>query len=114
MSEFSRIIGQRQPPLLGVPRCGKMCSILLENLIGRERDTCSLAAMRWPSVAGVPFAILEQHAEQVDIDGEPIPVLDLRGLLETKKQSERPKDQADAVLLREALTRLSPDPKADS
>ncbi len=63
-----------------------------------------------PSVAGVSFAILEQHAEQLLIDGEPIPVLDLQGLLDTKQQSERPKDQADAALLREALARLSSAP----
>jgi hypothetical protein len=66
-----------------------------------------------PSVAGVAFAILEQHAERLLIDGEVIPVLDLQGLLETKK-SERPKDQADAALLREALARLLPPPASDS
>ena len=61
-----------------------------------------------PSVAGVSFTILEQHAQRLVIDGEPIPVLDLRGLLDTKQQSERPKDQADAALLREALARRRP------
>ena len=35
-------------------------------------------------------------------------VLDLQGLLGTKQQSQRPKDQADAVLLREAIARLAP------
>jgi hypothetical protein len=60
-----------------------------------------------PSVSGVPFAILEQHAERLVMDNEAIPVLDLQGLLETKQQSERPKDQADVILLREALARLS-------
>ena len=67
-----------------------------------------------PSVAGVPFATLEQHAERLVIDGEPIPVLDLQGLLDTKQQSERPKDQADAALLREALARLSRRSESDS
>ena len=61
-----------------------------------------------PSVAGVPFAALERHSERLVIDGEPIPVLDLQGLLDTKQHSERPKDQADAALLREALVRVSP------
>ena len=61
-----------------------------------------------PSVAGLPFAFLEQHAQQMLIDGEPIRVLDLQGLLGTKQQSQRPKDQADAVLLREAIARLVP------
>lgn len=60
-----------------------------------------------PSVAGIPFAKLEKHAERLVIDGEPIPVLDLKGLLDTKQRSERPKDQADAALLREALARQS-------
>ena len=63
-----------------------------------------------PSVAGVSFAELAQHAEQLMLDGEAIPVLDLRGLLDTKKNSERHKDQADAALLREALARLSAAP----
>ncbi|MEO8136517.1 MAG: hypothetical protein ABI831_21390 [Betaproteobacteria bacterium] len=67
-----------------------------------------------PSVAGVPFATLEQHAERLVIDGEPIPVLDLRGLLDTKQQGDRPKDQADAALLREALARLSRRPESAS
>ena len=67
-----------------------------------------------PSVAGVSFAILEQHAERLVIDGEAIPVLNLQGLLDTKRQSERPKDQADAALLREALARLSLPPASDS
>lgn len=67
-----------------------------------------------PSVAGVSFAILEQHAQQLLIDGEPIRVLDLQGLLDTKQQSQRPKDQADAALLREAIARLSPPTASDS
>ena len=48
------------------------------------------------------------------IDGEAIPVLNLQGLLDTKRQSERPKDQAGATLLREALARLSQPPASDS
>ena len=67
-----------------------------------------------PSVAGVPFSILEQRAERLVIDGESIPVLDLQGLLDTKQSSEHPKDQADAALLREALARLSSPPASDS
>lgn len=61
-----------------------------------------------PSVSGVSFAELAQHAEQLVIDGEPIPVLDLQGLLDTKQGSDRPKDQADAALLRAALARTPP------
>lgn len=67
-----------------------------------------------PSVAGVPFATLEEHAVRLVIDGEPIPVLDLQGLLDTKQRSERPKDQADAALLREALVRQSRRPESGS
>lgn len=55
-----------------------------------------------PSVAGIDFASLEKHAVMMDLEGERIPVLDLDGLLLTK-QGGRPKDQADAILLREAL-----------
>ena len=55
-----------------------------------------------PSVAGVHFDELERHAVPLVIDGESIPVLSLRGLLLTK-QGVRPKDQADAALLRRAL-----------
>ncbi len=39
------------------------------------------------------------------LDGELIPVLDLPGLLKTK-QSVRPKDQADAQVLRLAIERI--------
>ena len=67
-----------------------------------------------PSVAGVSFSKLAQNVQQLVIDGEPIPVLNLHGLLTTKQQSERPKDQADAALLRAALARLASPPAADS
>lgn len=55
-----------------------------------------------PSVGGIPFEVLATHAVTLDLDGEPVPVLDLDGLLLTK-QGERPKDQADAALLRAAI-----------
>ena len=55
-----------------------------------------------PAVAGVSFDELERHTEILDLDGEPVPVLSLRGLLLTK-QGIRPKDKADAALLRRAL-----------
>ncbi len=67
-----------------------------------------------PGVAGVAFAILEKHAQRLVIDGEPIRVLDLQGLLDTKQQSQRPKDQADAALLREAIARQAPPTASDS
>jgi hypothetical protein len=61
-----------------------------------------------PSVAGVTFEELEGHIAWLDLDGEAVPVLDLAGLLKTK-QGVRPKDQADARILREALRRLEVD-----
>jgi hypothetical protein len=84
------------------------------NLLQAIRINDEFTVDVMPSVAGVPFAILEKHAERLVIDGEAIPVLDLRGLLDTKQQSEHPKDQADATLLREALARLSLPPTSDS
>jgi hypothetical protein len=60
-----------------------------------------------PSVSGVPFSELERHTEWMDLEGEPVPVLDLVGLLKTK-QGVRPKDQADARILRRAIDRLGP------
>jgi len=62
-----------------------------------------------PSVAGISFAELERHIAWLDLDDEAMPVLDLAGLLKTK-QGLRPKDQADARILREALRRLEGNP----
>lgn len=61
-----------------------------------------------PSVAGVAFAELVGHIAWLDLKGERTPVLDLEGLLKTK-QGLRPKDQADARILHEALARLRGD-----
>jgi hypothetical protein len=58
-----------------------------------------------PSVAGVPFDTLEAHAEWMEVDGIPLRVLDLDGLLLTK-QGVRAKDKADREILIEALKRL--------
>jgi hypothetical protein len=58
-----------------------------------------------PSVAGVSFSELERHLEWMSLDGERVPVLDLKGLLKTK-QGMRPKDQADALVLRRAIEQL--------
>jgi hypothetical protein len=62
-----------------------------------------------PSVSGIPFATLESHIEWLQLGGEQVPVLDLEGLLLTK-QGLRPKDQADAQVLRAALERLGRKP----
>lgn len=61
-----------------------------------------------PSVSGVPFAELERHVKTMDLEDVLVPVLDLQGLLKTK-QGPRPKDQADAEVLRRALERLARD-----
>ena len=58
-----------------------------------------------PSFAGIPFAELAPHIVRLDLGGEWVPVLDLEGLLKTK-QGLRPKDQADAAVLRRALQAL--------
>jgi hypothetical protein len=52
------------------------------------------------------FGELEGHISWLELEGERVPVLDLEGLLKTK-QGLRPKDQADADVLRAALQRLS-------
>ncbi|MFZ1575898.1 MAG: hypothetical protein WAT36_11815 [Chromatiaceae bacterium] len=58
-----------------------------------------------PAVAVVSFTELEQHIEWLELDGVPIPVLDLHGLLAIK-QGLRPKDQSDAAVLRQAIAGL--------
>lgn len=65
-----------------------------------------------PSVAGIAFGTLEQHAAMLEIEGERIPVLDLAGLLMTKRGG-RPKDQADAALLRAALAAAKAQHRSD-
>jgi hypothetical protein len=57
-----------------------------------------------PVAGGVPFEALEPHIVTLTIEGEPVRVLDLAGLLLTK-QGVRPQDQADAALIRRALGR---------
>ena len=58
-----------------------------------------------PSAAGKSWDDLKGHVMQVDIDGIPVKVLDLPGLLKTK-QSVRPKDQIDAETIRRAIELL--------
>jgi hypothetical protein len=59
-----------------------------------------------PAVAGLGWVELKPHITQVDVDGVPIPVLDLPDLLKTK-QELHPKDQLDAAVLRAAIERLA-------
>ena len=59
-----------------------------------------------PSVAGISFEELKKHVQLKEIHGAKIPVLDLYGLLQTKK-TMRPKDQADAVVIESAIKELA-------
>lgn len=58
-----------------------------------------------PSVAGHSWEAMQQYVETVDLDGVPLRVLSLEGLLLTK-QGKRPKDQMDASILEQALAIL--------
>jgi predicted nucleotidyltransferase len=58
-----------------------------------------------PSIAGHPWDEMQQHIESIDLDGVPLRLLNLEGLLKTK-QGVRPKDQMDAALLRQAIAEL--------
>lgn len=58
-----------------------------------------------PAAAGKTWDQLKQHIVTVDVDGVALRVLDLEGLLETKR-GLRPKDQADAILIERALEAL--------
>lgn len=59
-----------------------------------------------PSIAGFSWEEMAGNVITVEIDGVPVKLLDLVGLLKTK-QGVRPKDQMDAAVLRAALARLS-------
>jgi len=58
-----------------------------------------------PAACGHPWAELGKHAISMVVDGEPIRVLSLQGLLLTK-EGMRDKDRADARVLRAALAKL--------
>jgi hypothetical protein len=58
-----------------------------------------------PSIGGHSWQEMRRHIETIDLDGVPLPLLNLEGLLLTK-QGQRPKDQMDAALLRKALAEL--------
>jgi hypothetical protein len=58
-----------------------------------------------PSIAGHTWQEMQPHVDTVELDGVAVRLLNLEGLLLTK-QGARPKDQADAVLLRQALDEM--------
>jgi hypothetical protein len=58
-----------------------------------------------PAACGHGWDELRQYVTRVMLDGEPLPVLSLEGLLLTK-EGMRDKDRADAAVLRAALAKL--------
>lgn len=58
-----------------------------------------------PSIAGLSWEEMKSHILDADIDGVPLHLLDLPGLLKTK-QGVRPKDQMDAAVISRALEAL--------
>lgn len=58
-----------------------------------------------PSIGGHEWQEMKAHITRQQVDEVTIPVLDLPGLLKTK-QGLRPKDLADAALIRAALERM--------
>lgn len=55
-----------------------------------------------PSIAGHPWEEMRGYIETLDLEGVPLKILNLEGLL-LSKQGARPKDQMDAALIRQAL-----------
>ncbi len=70
----------------------------------RVNDEFTIDVM--PSVAGHSWDEMQPYVETIDLDGIPLRVLNLQGLLLTK-QGQRPKDQLDASLLRQAPAALN-------
>lgn len=55
-------------------------------------------------VCGETYESLKEHIQIMDFEGLRLPVLDYEGLIKTKRYSVRPKDQADIVVLVNALS----------
>lgn len=58
-----------------------------------------------PSIAGHSWESMQPHVITMEIDGVPVRILDLPGLLKTK-QGLRPKDQMDAAVIEAAIEAL--------
>jgi hypothetical protein len=63
-----------------------------------------------PSACGHPWSELAPFVEEVDLDGVPLKLLGLEGLLLTK-EGMRDRDRADRRVLELALERLRSTPK---
>jgi hypothetical protein len=57
-----------------------------------------------PAVAGLGWDDLKSHVVSMQVEGEPVRVLDLPGLLRSK-QTPRAKDQVDAEIIAEVIRR---------
>jgi len=55
-----------------------------------------------PSIAGQTWESMQPHIIAMAIDGTPVHILDLPGLLKTE-QGLRPKDQMDAAVIAAAI-----------
>jgi len=73
------------------------------DILVRINDEFTVDVM--PSIAGLSWTEMQPHIIVLDIEGIPLRVLDLPGLLKTK-QGVRPKDQMDAAVIAEALRRI--------
>lgn len=69
----------------------------------RVNDEYTIDVM--PSVAGHSWEEMRPFIQTLDLDGVPLKLLNLEGLLLTK-EGARPKDQLDAAVLRQALAML--------
>jgi hypothetical protein len=70
----------------------------------RVNDEFTIDVM--PAIAGHSWSEMTRYIQTIDIDGVPVRILNLHGLLLTK-QGARPKDQMDAALLKQAIAALS-------
>ncbi len=70
----------------------------------RVNDEFTIDVM--PSIAGLSWDELEPHLTSTKIDDVTIRLLDLPGLLKTKRGA-RPKDQMDAAVIKAALDELA-------
>ncbi len=59
-----------------------------------------------PSIGGRTWDEMQRYIETRELDGVPLRILNLEGLL-LSKQGTRPKDQMDAALIRQALEALN-------
>jgi hypothetical protein len=66
----------------------------------RVNDEFTIDVM--PSICGHRWDALRSHVVTIDLDGVPLRVLDLPGLLKTK-EGRRPKDLMDAEVIRKAI-----------